>query len=139
VAQRSIRPARIALDQLRRLAFLSIGRACGFAGFAILCVMIGLSYDPLMATRVGGIFTTMMTILLLIRARLALTQNIRRTEMWLMLEDGDRPAREYAQWVGSTVLRDAYLWFAQYAAGVSIVLWTLALILSLAGGPAPVG
>lgn len=125
------------MEQLRRLAFLSIGRACGFAGFAILCVMIGLSYDPLMAARVGGIFTTMMTVILLIKARLALTRDVCRTEMWLMLEDGERPAREYAQWAGATVLRDSYLWFAQYAAGVSIVLWSLALVLSFAGALAP--
>lgn len=121
------------MDELRRVAFQSIGRACGFAGFAILCVMIGLSYDPLIAARAGGIFTTMTTVVLLLKARQALTRDVRRSEMWLMLDERDRPSAEYAQWAGATVLRDAYLWFAQYAAGVSIVLWTLALLLSLAG------
>jgi len=48
-----------------------------------------------------------------------------------MLEEDRRPAPEYAQWAGATVLRDAYLWFAQYAAGLSIVLWVVALIISI--------
>ena len=122
------------MDELRRMAFVSIGRACGFAGFAILCVMIGLTYDPLVAVRTGGILVTLTTVVLLLKARWALTQDIRRTEMWIMLDRDRRPAPEYAQWAGATVLRDAYLWFAQYAAGLSIVLWVTALILSLLQG-----
>jgi len=119
------------MDELRRMAFVSIGRACGFAGFAILCVMIGLTYDPLVAVRSGGILMTMVTVVLLLKARQALTRDIRHTEMWIMLEEDRRPAPEYAQWAGATVLRDAYLWFAQYAAGLSIVLWVVALIISI--------
>lgn len=122
------------MDELRRMAFVSIGRACGFAGLAILCVMIGLAYDPLVAVRSGGIFMTLATIVLLLKARQALTRDVRHTEMWLMLEEDRRPAQAYAQWAGATVLRDTYLWFAQYAAGLSIVLWLAALILSLARG-----
>ncbi|WP_436642531.1 hypothetical protein [Microbaculum sp. FT89] len=119
------------MDELRRLAFVSIGRACGFAGLGILCVMLGLTYDPLVAVRSGGILMTIATLVLLLKARVALTQDVRRTEMWLMLDEGKRPAAAYAQWAGATVLRDAYLWFAQYAAGLSAVLWVTALILSL--------
>jgi len=120
------------MDELRRTAFVSIGRACGFAGLAILCVMLGLTYDPLVAVRSGGILMTLATVVLLLKARMALTQDVRRTEMWIMLDDGKRPAADYAQWAGATVLRDAYLWFAQYAAGLSVLLWVAALIISLA-------
>ena len=119
------------MDELRRLALLSIGRGCGFAGLAIVCVMIGLTFDPVMALRSGGVLTMIVTVVLLIKARAALRQDVRRTELWIMLDEGKRPAAEYAQWVGATVLRDAYLWFAQYAAGISILLWSLALVLSL--------
>jgi type IV secretory pathway VirB3-like protein len=119
------------MEELRRLAFVSIGRACGFAGLAILCVMIGLTYDPLVAVRSGGILMTIATMVLLLKARGALSKDVRRTEMWIMLDEAKRPSAEYAQWAGATVLRDAYLWFAQYAAGLSIVLWSVALILSL--------
>ncbi len=119
------------MDELRRMAFVSIGRACGFAGLAILCVMLGLTYDPLVAVRSGGVLMTLVTVVLLLKARTALTQDVRRTEMWLMLDEGKRPAAEYAQWAGATVLRDTYLWFAQYAAGLSIVLWVTALLVSL--------
>lgn len=126
------------MDELRRLAFVSIGRACGFAGLAIFCVMVGLTFDPLVALRSGGILMTLATIVLLIKARGALTKDVRRTEMWIMLDESKRPASEYAQWAGATVLRDAYLWFAQYAAGLSIVLWLAALAMSLAQRVQPV-
>ncbi|MEJ8570988.1 hypothetical protein [Microbaculum marinum] len=119
------------MEDLRRMAFLSIGRGCGFAGLAILCVMIGLTFDPLIAVRSGAVLMTLSTMVLLLKARQALTQDVRRTEMWILLEEGRRPAPEHAQWAGATVLRDAYLWFAQYAAGLSVLLWTAALAISL--------
>lgn len=119
------------MEQLRRAAFLSIGRACGFAGFAVLCVMVGLSYDPLLAARTGGVLTTLTMAVLIFKSRQALYQDYRKTEAWLILEKKDAPPEAYAQWASATVLRDAYLWFAQYAAAVTIVLWATALVLSL--------
>lgn len=122
------------MENLRRAAFISIGRACGFAGLAIFCVMIGTSSNLLFAFRAGGIGMVLLTIILLIRARGALYQNHRDTEMWLILEDHQRPPEAYARWAATTVLRDAYLWFAQYAAGLSILLWVCALLISWFGG-----
>ena len=43
------------MDAIEAAAFTSIGRACGFAGLGILCVMLGLSFEPVMATRTGGV------------------------------------------------------------------------------------
>ncbi len=121
------------MEELRKVAFQSIGRACGFAGLAIFCTLVGLSYEPLMAARAGGILMTLMTLVLLFKSHRALSQDYRRTEMWIMLDHDRRPPEAYAQWAASTVLRDAYLWFAQYSAGVAIVFWVIALALSLAG------
>lgn len=123
------------MEHLRHAANISIGRACGFFGLGIITVMMGLSFDPLLATRSGAVLVTGLTIVLIIRARGALTQDYRRTEMWLLLEDDQRPPVNCAQWAASTVLRDAYLQFALWAAGLSILLWTVALLLAVFVGP----
>ena len=95
--------------------------------------MVGLSFDPLMAARSGGVLATMITVVLIFKSRNALYQDYRKTEAWLILDTEDAPPEAYARWASATVLRDAYLWFAQYAAAVSIVLWAVATILSLFG------
>lgn len=126
------------MEHLRRTAFQSIGRACGFAGLAVLCVMVGLSYDPVAAAKAGGILTMIMTLVLVIKARAAAYQDYRRTELWAMLDKADRPPATIAQWASATILREAYLWFARYCAAVTVCLWAAALVLSLAGiGAAP--
>ena len=45
------------MERLREAALLSIGRASGFAAFGIFCVMIGLSFDPLLMVQTGGLLS----------------------------------------------------------------------------------
>lgn len=121
------------MEELRSVAFLSVGRACGFAGLAIVCVLIGLAHDPVAAAKGGGVLTMLLTLGLVLKARLVPSQDVRRTEAWIMLDEDRQPPRAYAQWAMSTVLHDAYLWFARQAAAVSVAFWVLAAALSLAG------
>lgn len=101
------------MERLRALAFQTIGRGVGFAGLAIFCVMVGLSFDPLMAVRSGGVLSLLLLTVLLMKARTALTADHRETEMWLCLDRSEKPAEAYAQWAAATVLREAYFWFAR--------------------------
>ena len=111
-------------------------RACGFASLAIFCVMIGLSFHPRAAFQAGGFLTTLMALVLVFKAREALTKNYRRTEMWLYLPKDLRPPESYAQWASSTVLRETYLTFALWTSAIAIVMWVLALLFFLLGiGP----
>lgn len=119
------------MDRLRALAFQTIGRAVGFCGLAIFCIMVGLSFDPLTSLRSGGVLSLLLLTALLMKARAALTADHRETEMWLYLDRAERPAEAYAQWAAATVLREAYLWFARWTAGVAAVLWFLAVLLAL--------
>jgi hypothetical protein len=119
------------MDRLRQAAFVSIGRACGFAGLGILCVMLGLSYDPLLAARTGGALTLGATAVLLIKSHYVPYQDFRNTEIWIMLDKKHLPAEPHMRWAGATVLREAYLWFAKYTAGVSAVLWAAASFLTV--------
>ena len=42
------------MEHMRRIAFETILRACGFGSLAIFCVMIGLSFQPRAAFQAGG-------------------------------------------------------------------------------------
>jgi hypothetical protein len=124
------------MEYMRRVAYEVVLRACGFGSLAIFCVMIGMSFDPLMAFKAGGFLTTVMSGILVLKAYEARTKPYRRTEMWLYLPKDQRPQETYAQWACATVLRETYLTFARWTAGISIALWSIALFFSIAGGDA---
>ena len=121
------------MEHMREIAYETVLRACGFGSLAIFCVMIGLSFEPRLAFQAGGFLTTLMVVILLFKAREALTKNYRKTEMWLYLPKEQRPPEAYAQWASSTVLKETYLTFAYWTAAISIVMWLLTLLFSLAG------
>ena len=121
------------MENMRRIAYETVLRACGFASLAIFCVMIGMSFEPRLAFQAGGTLTMLMAVVLLYKAREALTKDYRKTEMWLYLEKDFRPPEAYAQWASSTVLRDTYLTFAFWTSAVAIAMWVLALAFSFAG------
>jgi hypothetical protein len=121
------------MEQMRRIAYETVLRACGFGSLAIFCVMIGLSFSPRAAFQAGGILTMLMAVILIIKAREALTKDYRKTEMWLYLPKDFRPPEAYAQWASSTVLRDTYLTFAMWTSAIAIVMWMLALFFRLLG------
>ena len=119
------------MEEMRRTAFEVVMRGCGFASLAIFCVMFGLSFDPRGAFQAGGTLTTLMALILALKAHQARTKDYRRTEMWLYLSKEVRPPANFAQWASATVLRETYLRFALWTAGISITMWCLALVFSL--------
>jgi multisubunit Na+/H+ antiporter MnhB subunit len=121
------------MDEMRRIAFEIVMRACGFASLGIFCIMFGLSFDPRGAFQAGGTLTTLMAMVLVLKAHQARTKDYRRTEMWLYLPKEVRPPANFAQWASATVLRETYLQFALWTAGIAIVMWCLALVFSLLG------
>ena len=100
---------------------------------AIICVMVGMSFNPRAVFQGGGILTLLMTFILILKARNALTKDYKKTEMWLILPENFRPPERYAQWATATVMRDAYFTFAQYTALISIVMWLIAIFIRVAG------
>ena len=93
------------MEHMRRVAFETVLRACGFASLAIFCVMIGLSFEPRAAFQAGGMLTMLMTAILMLKAHEARSKDHRRTEMWLYLSEEQRPPEAYAQRASATVLR----------------------------------
>lgn len=121
------------MERMRQIAFETVQRACLFGSLAIFCVMVGMSFEPRAAFQAGGTLTTIMAVILIYKAREALTKDYRKTEMWLYLPKDFRPPEAYAQWASATVLRDTYLTFALWTSAVAIAMWIVALMFSLAG------
>jgi hypothetical protein len=120
---------RTFMEDMRRVAYETVLRACAFGSLAIFCVMIGMSFMPKLSFQAGGFLTTLMTAVLVFKAHEAKTKDYRRTEMWLYLTKDQRPPAAYAQWASATVLRETYLQFAKWSSIVAIVMWVLALLL----------
>ena len=121
------------MEHMRRIAYETVLRACGFGSLAIFCVMIGMSFQPRLAFQAGGFLTMLMTAILVLKAYEARTKNYRRTEMWLYLPKDLRPPESYAQWASATVLRETYLTFARWTAAISIAMWVATLFFSFFG------
>jgi hypothetical protein len=121
------------MEEMRRIAYETVLRACGFGSLAIFCIMIGMSFEPRLAFQAGGTLSMLMAIILIYKAREALTKDYRKTEMWLYLPKNFRPPEAYAQWASATILRDTYLTFALWTTAISIAMWIIALVFSFAG------
>ena len=121
------------MEEMRRIAYVTVLRACGFASLAIFCIMIALSFLPRSAFQAGGFLSMLMTLVLVLKAHEARTKDHRRTEMWLYLPKESRPPQASAQRMISTLMREIYLLFARWSAMVSIVMWAIALFFSAIG------
>jgi hypothetical protein len=114
------------MEKLRHTAFLSIARAVAFSGLAIFVVMVGLSYDPMLALRTGGILLLLLVAGLLLKAQQIPFIDYKRTEAWILLEKSDRPDTSVASRAVPAALRQACLWFARWTAGVAALVWGVA-------------
>ena len=121
------------MEEMRRIAYETVLRACGFASLAIFCIMIGLSFLPRTAFQTGGFLSIVMTLVLVLKAWEARTKDHRRTEMWLYLPKENRPPQASAQQTVSMVMRETYLLFASWTAMISIAMLSLALVFSVIG------
>ena len=121
------------MEDMRRVAYATVLRACGFASLAIFCFMVGLSFLPRLAFQMGCTLTMLMTGILFVKALGARTKPYRRTEMWLYLPKEQRPPAASAQQLTSVVLRETYLTFALWTSIVAIAMWAIAFGFALVG------
>ena len=121
------------MDYMRRVAFETVLRACGFASLAIFCFMVGLSFAPRVAFQSGGALMLDVTGVLVLKARTARYKPYRRTEMWLYLPEEHRPPPGAAQQLMGTVLRETYLTFALWTSMVAVTMGIIACVFSFVG------
>jgi hypothetical protein len=110
------------MDAIERAASLSVGRACAFGGLAILCFMVGFSYEPHLSARVGGSFALIMALVLAFKSWRALATPYKHTETWLILEEEERPPAAQAQALIGETLRKTFLVYASYSAFTALAL-----------------
>jgi multisubunit Na+/H+ antiporter MnhB subunit len=116
------------MDQIHRLAVLSVRRGCGFAGLAIATVMAGLMFDHALAFKSGAALTAIVAIVLLFRGIVAPRRNFRETEVWYLLPRDSRPPGDHGGRVINGILRDVYLQHAEWAAVIAVGLWLVPFI-----------
>lgn len=121
------------MESVRDAAFLSVGRAVAYAGFAILTLMLSLSFHPVMALKSGGVLLLLLLAGLMLKAQRVALQDHRHTEVWSLLEDTRRPDARIAARLVAEALRDACHRFARWTAAAAVAAWLAALILDLLG------
>ena len=120
------------MNEIENATYVSVGRASGFTGLAIFCLMFGLSFDPAFAAQAGGMASLIFAFILVWYALRARTRPYKKTEAWLILKKEFRPPAEIAQQVIGGALRETYYWFAKQAATIAFVLLVIALFLKAA-------
>jgi len=120
--------------RMRLLAEISTARGCGFAGLAILCLMVGLSANIATTLKAGGYSALLVMTVLLLMAQRAPAKPFRQTEVWLMLEEAERPPEPLAQRLLSGVRRAAFLRFAAYHAVAAATMLTAGFVVGLLRG-----
>jgi hypothetical protein len=109
-------------------AELSVGRACAFGGIAIGTFMIGLINEPPLSLQVGGVMTLLGSFVLILKANLAMTRPYKRTEVWLLLDQSERPTPDVAQRIIGQTLQAVFLRFALHAAALSAALLVASVV-----------
>lgn len=123
------------VNDIEQAAQLSVGRACGFAGFGIAMTVLGLSFDPVMAAKIGAVLSLGLTLTLLINASRAHHTPHETTEVWLLIDRKSRPPAHHASRIINDARRFAMLWFARWSAASSALFASIAILLALARTP----
>ena len=119
------------LFRYRKLAEISVSRACAFAGLGTICLMVGMASDAANSLKAGGYCALLASIILMIKAQMALKRSVKRTELWIMLEKSERPPDIIAQPMLAGILQNTYLRFAFFHARAACLLLAFALLLRL--------
>lgn len=90
--------------------------------------MIGMLGNVAVAFKIGGILTLMTSLILLIKGWQAPTRPYKNTEVWIMLEPGERPHASLAQTLIGQTLKRTYLTFALHSALLACGFFTVSLI-----------
>ena len=91
--------------------------------------MVGLADQAYLSLQAGGMLTLAMSAILWVRARYAAVMPYKRTELWIMLDETERPMPEIAQRIIGVALRDVYLRFALCSGLLSALMLALSVLL----------
>ncbi len=121
------------MEAIEHAAFVSVGRAFGFTGLAIVCIVFSFSFAPPLAALIGGLLCMLAAAMFSLYGVTAPRRPYKRTETWLILPRDHRPPAAVAQKLIGGVLRETYLRFARDAMLFAVGLLIFALLLRLMG------
>jgi hypothetical protein len=120
-------------DIIERYTTLSIARGVGFGALTVFCFVVGFSGDTVNVLRATGLGAFFISITLLIKAVNASTENYKRTEVWIMLPECDRPPLEIAPRLVADIRRKLMFRWALRAAWVTVFFLGAAVLFMLSG------
>jgi hypothetical protein len=116
---------------IRQVAFMSTARGCGFGALAIVTGMFGLLGTPTLSLKLGGVCFLLTAAILILKAWRAPLMPYKKTELWLLLPDDQKPAAAFAQTVIASARVEAFYRFAHMSATLAAVFLTGALLATL--------
>lgn len=117
------------MQRLQEMAWVSVGRGCGFAALGIVTFMFGMSGYLPGAFKAGGILTLITSLVLLFRGWQAPVRPYKRTEVWMMLDPEHRPVDSLAQSLIGETLQRTYFDFALHSTLLAACMLAISLLL----------
>jgi hypothetical protein len=121
------------METVRNVAFFCVGRAFMFGWLGIGCVMFSFAFSPVMAFRAGAVLALGMAAILLAKAYGAPSKNPKHTEVWIYLDERNRPRNDQARLVFGRVLSETYGQFARFALLLACGMFVISVGFALAG------
>jgi hypothetical protein len=113
------------------MADLVIRRALGFAVLAIVLVVLSLSFQLALALRSGAILVALVWLILLLKLAYVPSQDMRQSEIWLMVAERHSPDALPMQAAMRTAFAARLRWHADKIGAFAISLWGFYLLVSI--------
>lgn len=119
------------MKDVEQAAQASVGKACGFAGSAIILAVVSLSFDPVLASRSGAMLTLLLSATLVLCASAMTGSPGQLKNVWLLVDERNRRPNNDARRALNDARRHAMLWFAAWSALASVLFAMAAIGLSV--------
>ena len=119
----------------RRFAFFTVARDAIFVTLAAATLMLGFSFEPSLAFKIGATVALIFSLLLLTRSYFLTEERFLRSEAWLALTLEERPAGNQGRQQARAQLDELLLRFAKGSAAVASIFYCSALVLAASAGP----
>ncbi len=120
------------MEEITHLARLSVLRASGFSGIAILMVMMGSAHDPSLSFRFGALGLLVLSAAMALYATAyARRRRVDETEVWIMLRPERRPEKAIALRLIVSAMRDQLIEKAQWWAWLALAFLGISTLMLL--------
>lgn len=119
----------------RRFAFFTVARDATFVALAAAMLMLGFSFEPPLAFKIGATVALLFSLLLLTRSYFLTEERFLRSEAWSALKPEERPAGNHGRRLAQALLEELLLRFAKAASGIASILYCSAMVLAASAGP----